>query len=55
MIQDNSFVRKKVALTSMPYGKINNVSFVSDKSMMGSLFDLLDQGVRRRQGLRFGL
>jgi hypothetical protein len=33
IIQDNSFVGKKVALTSVPYSKINSVSFVSDKSM----------------------
>jgi Bacterial PH domain len=36
IIQDNSFVGKKVALTSVPYSKINSVSFVSDKSMWGS-------------------
>jgi Bacterial PH domain len=36
IIQDNSFVGKKVALTSVPYSKINSVSFVSDKSMWGN-------------------
>src|SRR4051794_13991865 len=35
VIQDNSFVGKKIALTSVPYSKINAVSFVSDKSMLG--------------------
>jgi hypothetical protein len=35
VIQDNSFVGKKVALTSVPYSRINAVSFVSDKSMLG--------------------
>ena len=35
ILQDNSFVGKKVALTSVPYGRINAVSFVSDKSFMG--------------------
>jgi hypothetical protein len=35
VLQDNSFVGKKVALTSVPYSKINAVSFVSDKSMLG--------------------
>jgi hypothetical protein len=35
IIQDNSFVGKKVALTSIPYSKIQSVSFVSDKSMLG--------------------
>ena len=34
IIQDNSFVGKKIALTSIPYSKINAVSFVSDKSIM---------------------
>jgi Bacterial PH domain len=34
IIQDNSFVGKKTALTSIPYSKINAVSFVSDKSIM---------------------
>jgi len=31
------FVGKRVALTSVPYSKINAVSFVSDKSMLGKL------------------
>jgi Bacterial PH domain len=35
VLQDNSFVGKKVALTSVPYSKINAVSFVSDKSLLG--------------------
>ncbi|MQA16211.1 MAG: hypothetical protein GEV09_19310 [Pseudonocardiaceae bacterium] len=35
ILQDNSFVGKKVALTSVPYSRINAVSFVSDKSMLG--------------------
>ncbi|MDX6248847.1 MAG: hypothetical protein QOF10_2207 [Kribbellaceae bacterium] len=35
IIQDNSFVGKKVALTSIPYTKVQSVSFVSDKSMFG--------------------
>ena len=35
VLQDNSFVGKKVALTSVPYSRINAVSFVSDKSMLG--------------------
>lgn len=35
VLQDNSFVGKKVALTSVPYNKVNSVSFVSDKSMFG--------------------
>src|SRR4051794_8953942 len=35
IIQDNSFVGKKTALTSVPYARIAAVSFVSDKSMFG--------------------
>jgi hypothetical protein len=35
ILQDNSFVGKKVALTSLPYSKVTSVSFVSDKSMFG--------------------
>ena len=35
VLQDNSFMGKKVALTSIPYSKINAVSFLSDKSMLG--------------------
>jgi hypothetical protein len=35
IMQDNSFVGKKVALTSVPYGRVTAVSYVSDKSMFG--------------------
>jgi Bacterial PH domain len=35
IVQDNSFVGKKTALTSIPYSRVNAVSFVSDKSMWG--------------------
>jgi PH (Pleckstrin Homology) domain-containing protein len=35
IVQDNSFVGKKTALTSIPYTKVNAVSFVSDKSVWG--------------------
>jgi hypothetical protein len=35
IVQDNSFVGKKTALTSIPYTKVNGVSFVSDKSIWG--------------------
>jgi hypothetical protein len=35
VLQDNSFVGKKVALTSVPYDKVSAVSYVSDKSMFG--------------------
>ncbi len=35
IIQDNSFVGGKIAITSVPYSKINTVSMLSDKSMFG--------------------
>lgn len=35
IIQDNSFAGKRVALTSIPYSKVQSVSFISDKSMFG--------------------
>ncbi len=38
MLQDNSFVGKKQAVTSIPYKNIQSVSFVSDKSMFGKFY-----------------
>ncbi|HEX6685105.1 MAG TPA: PH domain-containing protein [Candidatus Limnocylindrales bacterium] len=38
IIQDKSFVGKRVALTSIPYPKITSVSVVSNKSWAGSFF-----------------
>ena len=35
ILQDNSFVGKKIALTSVPYNRVQAVSFVSNKSMLG--------------------
>jgi hypothetical protein len=35
VLQDNSFVGKKVALTSVPYSRVQAVSFVSNKSVLG--------------------
>jgi hypothetical protein len=35
ILQDNSFVGKKIALTSVPYRGIHAVSFVSNRSMLG--------------------
>lgn len=35
VLQDNSFVGKKVALTSVPYSRVQAVSFVSNKSLLG--------------------
>lgn len=38
ILQDKSFVGKKVALTSIPYSKITSVSVLSNKSWAGSFF-----------------
>lgn len=38
IVQDRSFVGKRVALTSIPYSKITSVSVVSNKSWAGSFF-----------------
>lgn len=35
IIQDNSFVGGKIAITSIPYSRITAVSMLSDKSMFG--------------------
>jgi hypothetical protein len=35
VLQDNSFVGKQAAVTSIPYRTVQAVSFVSDKSMFG--------------------
>ena len=38
ILQDRSFVGKKVAITSIPYSRITSVSVVSNKSWAGSFF-----------------
>jgi hypothetical protein len=38
IIQDKSFVGKKVAITSIPYSRITSVSVVSNKSWAGAFF-----------------
>jgi hypothetical protein len=38
VLQDNSFVGKKTAVTSIPYRTVQSVSFVSDKSMFGKFY-----------------
>jgi hypothetical protein len=38
ILQDNSFVGGKSAVTSLPVKSISSVSFVSDKSMFGRFF-----------------
>ena len=35
VLQDNSFIGKQSAVTSIPYRQIQAVSFVSDKSVLG--------------------
>jgi hypothetical protein len=38
IIQDKSFVGKKIAITSIPYSKITSVSVVSNRSWAGQFF-----------------
>ncbi|HET8659548.1 MAG TPA: PH domain-containing protein [Micromonosporaceae bacterium] len=38
IIQDKSFVGKKVAITSIPYSKVTSVSVLSNKSWAGEFF-----------------
>jgi hypothetical protein len=38
IVQDKSFIGKKIAITSIPYSKITSVSVVSNKSWGGSFF-----------------
>ena len=38
IIQDKSFVGKRVAITSIPYSKVSSVSVVSNKSWAGNFF-----------------
>jgi hypothetical protein len=47
IVQDKSFVGKKVAITSIPYSKIASVSVVSNKGPT-------DECVRGRRGLGAG-
>ncbi|MFJ9743566.1 PH domain-containing protein, partial [Streptomyces sp. NPDC101166] len=38
IIQDNSFVGKKIAITSIPYARISSVSILTNKSFAGQFF-----------------
>src|ERR1700754_1973173 len=38
IIQDKSFVGKRIAITSVPYSKVSSVSVVSNKSWAGEFF-----------------
>jgi Bacterial PH domain len=38
IVQDKSFVGKRVAITSIPYAKVSSVSVVSNKSWAGQFF-----------------
>ncbi|WP_226361327.1 hypothetical protein [Pseudonocardia sp. ICBG1142] len=35
VLQDNSFVGKRTAITSIPYGRISSASFVADRNLLG--------------------
>lgn len=38
VVQDKAFVGKKVAITSIPFGRITSVSVISNRSWIGSFF-----------------
>ena len=38
IVQDKSFIGKRIALTSIPYAKVSSVSVVSNKSWAGQFF-----------------
>jgi hypothetical protein len=38
IVQDKSFIGKRVAITSVPYSKVTSISVVSNKSWAGSFF-----------------
>ena len=38
ILQDKSFVGKKVALVSLPYSRITSIAVTSNKSLMGGFF-----------------
>ena len=38
VVQDKSFVGKRIALTSIPYSRVSSVSVVSNKSWAGQFF-----------------
>jgi DNA-binding transcriptional regulator WhiA len=38
IVQDKSFVGKRVAITSIPYSKVTSISVVSNKSWAGAFF-----------------
>ena len=50
ILQDKSFVGKKVALTSIPYGRITSVSVVSDRTWTGSFFSTSTIGIETSHG-----
>lgn len=50
IIQDRSFVGKKVALVSLPYNRISSVAVVSDKSFMGNFFGTTAIGITALDG-----
>ena len=55
IVQDNSFVGKKIALTSIPYSKINAVCFVFGQVDLAVSLELEHQHLGRPPGLHRGL
>jgi hypothetical protein len=50
IIQDKSFVGKKVALVSLPYSRISTVAVLSDKSLMSQFFSSSSIGITSTDG-----
>ena len=51
IVQDKSFVGKKIALTSVPYSRITSVSVVSDKSWTGQFFSTSSIAITTSHGV----
>jgi hypothetical protein len=51
ILQDKSFVGKRVALTSVPYGRIVSVSVVSDRTWTGAFFSTSTIAVATSDGI----
>jgi hypothetical protein len=50
ILQDKSFVGKKVAITSIPYGRITSVSVVSDRTWTGGFFSTSTIAIQTSHG-----
>ncbi|MBI4943252.1 MAG: PH domain-containing protein [Actinobacteria bacterium] len=51
ILQDKSFVGKKVAITSIPYARIISVSVVSDRTWTGGFFSTSTIAVATSEGV----